>query len=480
MNDRTNVRKGGAGTLSKVFLALHALSAVILAALAASTGFLPGKFLAVVIGVLALTLLLVLPFHLGKGSGSKVGGAVLSLILTAMFAFGSFYLWTISHAVDTIARETAESDAFVVVVRTEDPAQTIVDAADYEFALPMSGDSEALAQAVENISTSAGKEILTRGYETPMEEAEALLAEEIPAAIYNEAYTATLEEAIEGYGDRVRILYRAVIEKEKEEPDRVVSVDQPFTVYISGIDVAGAITTTSRSDVNIIMTINPYTHHILLTTTPRDYFVTIPGISGDVRDKLTHAGVYGIRASMATLEQLYGIDLDYYVRVNFTSLINIVDALGGIDVDSAVAFTKGDYTFVQGMNHMDGEMALAFSRERYAFGSGDNQRGKNQEAVLTAIIHKITSPAVLAHAGEVIEVVSSCTQTSISRDDIAKLVSRQLAEGASWNVESQAASGTGDSQPTYSMGATKLYVMWPDEEVIQELAARMKSVMEEK
>ena len=129
---------------------------------------------------------------------------------------------------------------------------------------------------------------------------------------------------------------------------------------------------------------------------------------------------------------------------------------------------------------MDGEMALAFCRERYAFASGDNQRGKNQEAVLTAIIHKITSPAVLTHAGEVIEVVSSCTQTSISREDISKLVSRQLAEGASWQVESQAASGTGDSQPTYSMGETNLYVMWPDEEVVASLAEKMKAVLEER
>ena len=481
MNERTDTKAGGgAAILSRILLALHVVSAGAFAALAAASGFLPGRFLAIVIGVLAATVLLTLPFHLGKTGGSKIGGAVLSLILTAMFAFGSFYLWTISHAVDTIARDVTESDSYVVVVRADDPAQTIVDAASYEFALPLSGDSDGLAAALEDISAAAGGELATKAYAGPMEEANALLAEEIPAAIYNEAYTATLEEAIENYSDQVRILYRAVIEKEPDEPERTVSVDEPFTVYISGIDVAGAITTTSRSDVNIIVNVNPYTHKILLTTTPRDYFVTIPGISGDVRDKLTHAGIYGIRASMATLENVYGVDLDYYVRVNFTSLINIVDALGGIDVDSPVAFTKGDYSFVQGVNHMDGEMALAFCRERYAFASGDNQRGKNQEAVLTAIIHKITSPAVLTHAGEVIEVVSSCTQTSISREDISKLVSRQLAEGASWQVESQAASGTGDSQPTYSMGETNLYVMWPDEEVVASLAEKMKAVLEER
>lgn len=141
-------------------------------------------------------------------------------------------------------------------------------------------------------------------------------------------------------------------------------------MYISGIDVSGAISTTSRSDVNIIMTVNPNTHKILLTSTPRDYYVTIPGVSGEQRDKLTHAGIYGVDKSMETLENLYGIDLSYYARVNFTSLMTIVDALGGVDVNSEYEFTAGGYQFNKGVNHLDGKAALAFSRERYSFRMG--------------------------------------------------------------------------------------------------------------
>ena len=167
------------------------------------------------------------------------------------------------------------------------------------------------------------------------------------------------------------------------------------------------------------------------------------------------------------------MQVDYYVRVNFTSVINIVDALGGIDV--YVEEPYGD--FHHGINHMDGETALAFSRERYAFATGDNQRGRDQEAVIAAIIDKLTSREVLLHADALMEVMAANMQTSMTREDITKLVSRQLTEGIQWNNESQVATGTGDSQTTFSMGDTRLYVMWPDEDVIAGLSARIKEVL---
>jgi anionic cell wall polymer biosynthesis LytR-Cps2A-Psr (LCP) family protein len=170
--------------------------------------------------------------------------------------------------------------------------------------------------------------------------------------------------------------------------------------------------------------------------------------------------------------------MDYFIRVNFTSLITIVDALGGVDVYSEYSFSTRGCDFQAGMNHLNGEQALAFSRARYNFASGDNQRGKNQEAVLTGIINKITTPEILLHADDLIETAASCAQTSISRDEISYLVRKQLEEGTRWDIASQAASGTGDSQPTYSMGSLKLYVMWPDEEVIESLAGKVKDLLE--
>ena len=172
---------------------------------------------------------------------------------------------------------------------------------------------------------------------------------------------------------------------------------------------------------NLIMTVNPQTKKILLTTTPRDYYVTIPEVSGEKRDKLTHAGIYGVDRSMATLENLYGIDISYYARINFTSLVKIVDALGGVDVDSDYEFTT-----LHGNYKMNGEQALGFARERYSFEDGDNQRGRDQEKVLTAIIHKATTPAILKNANELIAGVSDSVQTNMTSEEMSKFIQMQL------------------------------------------------------
>ena len=180
---------------------------------------------------------------------------------------------------------------------------------------------------------------------------------------------------------------------------------------------------------------------------------------------------------MATLESIYGIDISYYARVNFDSLVEIVDALGGVDVYSEYEFTGRGEHFVQGYNHVDGEAALKFARERYSFESGDNQRGKNQEALLTAILEKAMSPAMLANASELITSVSDSVETNMTRTEMAQFINQQLADAADWTIESVAATGTGDNQACYSSGSQLLYVMWPDETSVAEISAKMQAVM---
>lgn len=254
---------------------------------------------------------------------------------------------------------------------------------------------------------------------------------------------------------------------------------KPFHLYISGIDVAGDITKTSRSDVNIIATVNPGTRKILLTTTPRDYYVELPGISGGVRDKLTHAGIYGVDVSVKTLEALYGIDISYYARVNFTSLVTIVDAFGGIDVHSEYEFRVGPYHFQKGNNHLNGEQALAFSRERYSFQEGDNQRGRNQEAVLIALLQKVMSPALLRHADEILSTVEKSVETNFSSEELTKLIRMQLSHPRTWEIIPMAAEGRGDQQPCFSTGRKPLYVMWPEEASVQVIQEKMQEIINE-
>ena len=368
-----------------------------------------------------------------------------------------------------------KTDNMIVVVKKDNPASNLMDASMYRFGTQTAVDQENTQIMVDNINTSLGREVKIEQYGTVQELANALLEGRVDAAIYNQALDGLITDAIEDYSEQVRVLYQYGIETEIEQEN--VDVEEPFNVYISGIDVSGPVATNSRSDVNIIMTVNPNTKKILLTTTPRDYYVQIPDISGEQRDKLTHAGIYGVDASMRTLEQLYGIDISYYARVNFSSLVKIVDTLGGVDVDSDFEFDAQGYHFQKGMNHLDGDQALAFSRERYSFEDGDNQRGKDQQKVLTAILNKAMSPAILSNASALIADVSDSVQTNMTQEEMAKFIKMQLNDGASWNIESAAASGTGDTQACYSSGDQPLYVMWPDEAVVQSISAKMNEIL---
>ena len=267
------------------------------------------------------------------------------------------------------------------------------------------------------------------------------------------------------------------------EEQSIDVTEQPFNVYISGIDVYGEITQESRSDVNLIATINPKTHKILLTTTPRDYYVPIPGISEGQNDKLTHAGIYGIDASVATLENLYETSIPFYARVNFTSVEEIVDVMGGVDVESELAFTTGEDSgaiveISEGKNHLNGKEALAFVRERQAFVDGDNQRGKNQQALLTGLIKKAVSPLILFRANGMINSVVGNAETNMSEKQIKSLIRMQLNDMKGWEIESVAATGDSSGQQyCYSYSDGPLYVTVPDWSSIAEIEAKMQEYL---
>lgn len=255
--------------------------------------------------------------------------------------------------------------------------------------------------------------------------------------------------------------------------------EKPFNVYISGIDVYGEITQNSRSDVNLIATINPQEHKILLTTTPRDYYITIPGVSNGANDKLTHAGIYGIDTSIATLENLYDTEIPFFIRVNFTTVEEIVNVMGGVDVESELEFTTSDDSgFVmevqQGKNHFDGKEALAFVRERQNLPDGDNQRGKNQQAMLTGLIKKVMSPLILFRANGMINSVAGNSETNMSEKQIKSLIKMQLGDGEKWEIESVAATGDDSGkQWCYSYKEGPLYVTVPDWGSVEEIRKKI-------
>ena len=258
---------------------------------------------------------------------------------------------------------------------------------------------------------------------------------------------------------------------------------EPFVVYLSGVDNRGELTENARSDVNILAAVNPVTKRVALINTPRDYYVDLAGT--DSKDKLTHAGLYGVETSMATLGNLYGVNVDHYIRINFAGFISIIDALGGVDVYSDQAFTSvgspGYYdptTFVEGWNHLDGKAALAFARERHAFASGDIQRGINQMKVIDAMLNKIKSPALLMGFSKIMDAASDCFVTSFSQDQISALVRMQLSDFAEWDIESYTVTGTSSSSTKcYSAKGQKLYVMKPDDASVSKAREMIASVL---
>lgn len=415
---------------------------------------------------------------------------VLAVVLSVVMIYGTVAAGAVQSALNKISGIMVEKQVTAVIVMKEDDATELGDTRGYKFGILANRDQENTRKLLSAMQESMGQ-IDTREYETPADMADALYDDEIQAMILNEGYISLLTEQ-EDYSDfssHTKIIYEYVTEHEITSIKPSGSITkQPFVIYCSGSDERDSdINAKSRSDVNILAVVNPKTRQILLINTPRDYYLPL-AFNGEL-DKLTHAGMYGVQESMAVLDNLYGTKTSYYGRINFWGLIDIVDALGGIDVYSDYAFdaAAGDvegygyrsFSFSEGWNHLEGQEALAFSRERYSFSDGDNQRGKNQMKVIQAIIEKATSPSVLAKYQDLLKAVSDNFITNISYDQISSLVQMMQKDGASWNIQTMSATqGSGDTmQPCYSSYGELLYVMPPDYDSVNRIREVIDQVM---
>ena len=303
------------------------------------------------------------------------------------------------------------------------------------------------------------------------------------AMVLSGSYASLLESVDSNYASHLKTIYTYKIKTKNNNSAKQVD-SKVFNIYISGIDTYGSISTVSRSDVNIIMTVNMNTHKILLTTTPRDAYVKIPGGGADQYDKLTHAGIYGVETSEQTLENLYGIKIDYYARINFTSFLKLIDQLGGVTVHNDQAFTSlhGKFDFPVGDIQMNSEQALGFFRERYSLDGGDNDRGKNQEKVISAIVNKLASLNSVSNFTSIVNNLQDSVQTNMSLDTINALANTQLDSGSKFTVTSQAVTGTGSTGQltSYAMPNSSLYMMKLDDSSVESASQAIKNLMEEK
>lgn len=465
--------------ISTLFIIFQAVVSCVFIGLLYQLNLLPLKYMLVVVLVIAFLFLLILSSQLIKKRHSKrkLGGRILSVILMGLMLFSSNYVLKANKLFNNVSGGNFETVSVPVYVLTENPAQSITDIKDGIFAINKVSDRANTDQAIQKINDYLGEPIDVQEYDTYQDMLDALLSGEVDAMIMNEAYEAITEQHNEDFDTLTRILYSVEIRKTLSlSANKKDITDTTFTMYISGIDTYGPVSTVSRSDVNILVTVNPKTHQILLTNIPRDYYVTLH--TYQAKDKLTHAGIYGIEESIATLEDLIGIDVDYYARVNFSSVEEIVDALGGITVDNPQYFTTGQYDFPAGQLYLDGSQALSFSRERYSFAGGDRERGKNQQRVIVGMINKMTSSAILTNYSSILDAVSGSFQTNMSSSEIQSLVKMQIEEMAGWEVLSYSLDGSGASLETYSYGSTPLYVMIPYEDTVStayELITRMNN-----
>lgn len=290
------------------------------------------------------------------------------------------------------------------------------------------------------------------------------------------------EEAAELVKD-VKVIYTFEIELKSENvatSEKQVT-EEPFILYISGTDSRAGVKAVARSDVNILAVVNPKQGKILLVSIPRDTYVQLHGTTG-IRDKLTHAGVYGIDMSKATIEDFLGIKIDYTTKVSFDTVVKVVDELGGITIDSDTAMTLGvegkskKCSYKVGKQEVDGDCALRFARERKSYERGDKHRGENQMQVISAIISKLTgsSKSYILKLPDILDIAADSFETSFTRDDISSFIRMQLNNGINWKTESISVDGAGSMQGTYSMGASRpLYVMLAYPESVENAKAKI-------
>lgn len=462
--------------LFTLFLLLAASLALYIRLMA--TGMLSNLYLIILMMVLivlnAVSVIVQLPLRRNK-AGKLIMGIV-SLLLSGAMLYGVVAVNSIQSALSKIVGKMTETEITEVRVMNDNPATSMGDTKGYTFGYIADADTKNTQSILDEISKSFGT-IKSKGYDSMTALADALYDDEVDAILINQGYVDLLTEK-DGYTDfrdQTRVLYTYTTTHEVDPIVPNTSITkEPFVVYCSGIDArVDDISTKSRSDVNILAVVNPTTKQILLVNTPRDYYLPLAR-NGEL-DKLTHAGLYGIDESMKVLGNLYGVQADYYVRVNFAGLVKIVDALGGVDIESDANFScvpmetpdgNGDYTyqkysFTKGINHVNGSQALAFARERKAFADGDNRRGQHQMTVIKAIVNKACSSAVLTKYQELLKAASDAFITNMPYADISSLVQMQLGDMADWNITTYAVSGEGSTEYCYALG-DKAWVMIKD------------------
>lgn len=441
---------------------------------------LPLEILLIVIFAFLLICVLLRLLAMRKNKVVKKIAIVLTLIMLVIFNFGNYYVLMTNAALVSIGGANVDIIEYSLVVNNDSPIQTVEDInSENSFEIIELGDTKFNQDVVTQVEEAIGSTVeplKTASFEKAYNN---LMNGDSDVMILNEGLRPMFSENDLDLDANTRVIAKYQFERERNTTSNVSNITkESFIVYISGIDIYGSISLVSRSDVNKIMAVNPNTREILLIDIPRDYYIE-QTCQGNQLDKLTHTGIFGVDCTVDSIGKFFDIDIDYYARVNFSSLINIVDALGGIEVDSEYAFCSGQYCYDKGVNYLNGDEALMFSRERYSLPNGDNDRIKNQTRVLEGIIKKATSPAILTNYLSFMDVLSKSIETNMSSSDIDKLIQMQLKDMSGWSISSFSVTGTGATEYSPANGFNS-YVMWPDDTSVAEARSMLTEMMSKK
>lgn len=486
MSSRTNRKQkhtsnGSWGMVNVGLTILYAILALVLLFTMFNYNFLSFRFLNIIITI-GLLVVLAISIFLQKTKKSPLVTTVVLVIFSLVSLVGIFGFKQMIDITNRMNQTAAFSEVEMsIVVPKESDIKDVSQLTSVQA--PTKVDKNNIEILMSALKKDKKVDVKVDDVASYQEAYDNLKSGKSKAMVLSGSYASLLESVDSNFASNLKTIYTYKIKKKNNNSANQVD-SKVFNIYISGIDTYGSISTVSRSDVNIIMTVNMNTHKILLTTTPRDAYVKIPGGGANQYDKLTHAGIYGVETSEQTLEDLYGTKIDYYARINFTSFLKLIDQLGGVTVHNDQAFTSlhGKFDFPVGDIQMNSEQALGFVRERYSLDGGDNDRGKNQEKVISAIVNKLASLKSVSNFTSIVNNLQDSVQTNISLDTINALANTQLDSGSKFTVTSQAVTGTGSTGQltSYAMPNSSLYMMKLDNSSVARASQAIKNLMEEK
>ena len=439
---------------------------------------LPIKYRVLLLVILPVILLCYL-YLSSKDKIKKTGNIIFSIILIIISISEIIFISFANSSIKTINEISKKDNSLMTemsyIVRKDSPYKSLEDIKEAHLSIVETEEAEIIEEVLKKYKEEFGIDLATNKYIDYHSLGKSLLRGKEEIMLLNERFRSLIEESEENFSQDTRKIGSVLVEnkkKESEDDREVVAQNESFNVYISGIDTYGSLSNVSRSDVNLVISVNPVKGKVLITTIPRDSYVDIPGKG---MDKLTHAGLFGVDSSIQTIENLLNINIDYYGKVNFTTLTELIDVLGGIDVENPRAFSAEGYNFVQGTNHLDGRASLVFARDRYHQAEGDFDRGRNHTRIIAAIINKMLRPEMLLNFNNISQVALKSVNTDMPYEKMIELVNKQIDSGKKWEIQSQSLEGTGTMDlKSALMPEAKLYMMAVNEDSLAKVEKKIK------